>query len=440
MLTGLLFGLAPALHAARADLSGALGDGGRGGTTGRARHRVRRTLVAAQVALALVLVTGAGLLVQSFLRLRQVDPGFRPERLLTARVELSPVRYATNQSLRGYYRDLLERLRAVPGVRSAAAARALPMTGRLEIGDWSFILEGQAASPPLPTDWHPADWQTVSPAYFETMGIPVLGGRGIEASDRVGVPGVVVVNRTLAQQVWPGRNPVGQRVLLGGGNVDSVWRTVVGVVGDVRHRGLSAQPRPEMYLPYAQFPAGTGTATRSLYMVIRTLGDPAATIGGLRAAVAALDPDVPLTGVQTMEEAMGSWAAQRRLLMLLVTSFAALALTLGAIGIYGVMAHLVAQREREIGIRVALGAVPREIVRLVTVQGMAMVGAGIVAGAAASLAATRVLRSLLFEVRPSDPVTLLATALVLACVAATAMLLPALRATRVDPIDALRAD
>jgi predicted permease len=440
LVTGLLFGLAPALHAARPDLSGALGDGGRGGTSGVARHRVRRALVAGQVALALVLVTGAGLLVQSFVRLRQVDPGFRPQRLLTARIELSPVRYATNESMRRFYRDLLDRLHELPGVRGAATARALPMTDRLEIGDWSFILEGRASSPPLPTDWHPADWQVVSPDYFRTMGIPVLSGRGIEASDQLGTPGAVVVNRTLAQQVWPRGGAVGQRVLLGGGEVDSVWRTVVGVVGDVRHRGLSAQPRPEMYLPYAQFPAGTGTATRSLYLVIRTAGDPTAIVPAVRAALAGLDPDVPLAGVQTMEESMGSWAAERRLLMLLVSSFAVLALVLGAVGIYGVMAHLVAQREREIGVRVALGAVPGEIVRLVTVQGMAMVGLGIAAGALISLAATRLLQSLLFEVRPSDPATLAGPALALAGVASVAMLVPAIRATRVDPIDALRAD
>ncbi len=325
VVTGVLFGLAPALHAARPDLSGALGDGGRGGTSGRARHRVRRALVAAQVALALVLLTGAGLLVQSFLRLRQVDPGFQPERLLTARIELSQLRYATNESARAFYRDLLERLRALPGVRQAAVARALPMTGRLEIGDWSFILEGQASSPPLPTDWHPADWQVVSPDYFRTMGIPVLGGRALEDGDRLGAPGAIVVNRTLARQVWPGRNAVGQRVLLGGGGVDSVWRTVVGVVGDVRHRGLAAPPRPEMFLPYAQFPAGTGSAARALYLVIRTAAEPTAVVPSVRAALASLDPNVPLATVQTMEDAMGSWAAERRLLMLLVTSFAALA-------------------------------------------------------------------------------------------------------------------
>jgi predicted permease len=440
LMTGVLFGLAPALHAARSDLSGGLGDGGRGGTAGRARHRVRRALVAAQVALALVLVSGAGLLVQSFLRLRQVDPGFQPQRLLTARIELSQLRYSTNESARAFYRDLVERVRALPGVRQAAVARALPMTGRLEIGDWSFILEGQASSPPLPTDWHPADWQVVSPDYFRTMGIPVLGGRALEDGDRLGAPGAIVVNRTLARQVWPDGNAVGQRVLLGGGGVDSVWRTVVGVVGDVRHRGLAAPPRPEMFLPNAQFPAGTGSAARALYLVVRTVAEPTAIVPSVRAALASLDPTVPLATVQTMDDAMGSWAAERRLLMLLVTSFAALAVVLGAVGIYGVMAHLVAQREREIGVRVALGAVPREIVRLVTMQGMTMVGLGILAGAVASLAATRLLRSLLFEIRPSDPLTLLGTAITLAGVAAVAMVVPARRATRVDPIDALRAD
>ena len=440
LLTGILFGLAPALPAMRANLSGALTDGGRAGTPGAARQRFRRALVTAQVALALVLATGAGLLVQSFLRLRQVDPGFVPERLLTARVELSPVRYATAGATRAFYRDLLEWLGALPGVRSAAAARALPMTGRLEIGDWSFVLEGHAASPPLPTDWHPADWQVVTPGYFVTMGMPVLQGRGIADQDRLGTPGVVVINRTLARQVWPGGDALGRRVLLGGGGADSVWRTVVGIVGDVRHRGLSAAPRPEMYLPAAQFPAGTGTPTRSMYLVLRAAGDPDALAGALRAAVAALDPDIPLSGVQTMEAAMGSWAAGRRLVMLLVSGFALLALTLGAVGIYGVMSHLVAQREREIGVRIALGAVPGQILRMVLAQSAWVVGAGIVVGIAGALAATRLLAGLLFQVRPRDPLTFLGTACALVVVAAVATLVPALRAVRTDPAHALRSE
>ena len=440
LLTGILFGLAPALHAVRGDLTGALTDGGRAGTTGRGRQRVRQALVTGQIAVALVLVTGAGLLVQSFLRLRQVDPGFVPEHLLTARVELSPVRYHDNDVKRRFYENLLERLRSIPGVRSAATARALPMTGRLEIGDWSFILEGQAAAPPLPTDWHPADWQVVSPGYFATMGIPLLQGRDFAATDRRGAPGAMIVNRTLARQVWPGGDALGRRVLLGGGDADSVWRTVVGIAGDVRHRGLTASPRPEMFLPYAQFPAGTGTAPPSMHVVLRAAGDPSALATALGAAVAALDPDVPLSGVQTMETAMGSWAAERRLIMLLVSGFALVALVLGSVGIYGVMAHVVAQREREIGVRMALGALPGQIVGLVVSQSAWLVGAGILAGTAGALAVTRLLTGLLFQVRPTDPLTFLGTALVLVVAAAGATLVPALRAVRTDPAHALRSE
>jgi putative ABC transport system permease protein len=440
LLTGIMFGLAPALHAVRGDLTGALTDGGRAGTTGRARQRVRQALVTGQVAVALVLVTGAGLLVQSFLRLRQVDPGFVPQRLLTARVELSPVRYRANDAKRRFYENLLERLRSIPGVRSAATARALPMTGKLEIGDWSFVLEGQAASPPLPTDWHPADWQVVSPGYFATMGIPMLQGRDFAASDRLGTPGAMIVNRTLARQVWPDGDALGRRVLLGGGGADSVWRTVVGIVGDVRHRGLTASPRPEMFLPYAQFPAGTGNAPPSMHVVLRAAGDPSALATALGAAVAALDPDVPLSGVQTMETAMGSWAAERRLIMLLVSGFALVALVLGSVGIYGVMAHLVAQREREIGVRMALGALPGQILGLVVSQSAWLVGAGIVAGTAGALAVTRLLTGLLFQVRPTDPLTFLGTTLVLVVAAAGATLVPALRAVRTDPAHVLRSE
>ena len=440
LVTGILFGLAPALHAVRGDLTSALTDGGRAGTTGRGHQRVRQALVTGQIAVALVLVIGAGLLVQSFLRLRQVDPGFVPEHLLTARVELSPVRYHANDVKRRFYENLLERLRSIPGVRSAATARALPMTGRLEIGDWSFILEGQAASPPLPTDWHPADWQVVSPGYFRTMGIPLLQGRDFAATDRLGAPGAMIVNRTLARQVWPDGDALGRRVLLGGGNADSVWRTVVAIVGDVRHRGLTASPRPEMFLPYAQFPAGTGTTPPSMHVVLRAAGDPSALSTALGAAVAAIDPDVPLSGVQTMEAAMGSWAAERRLIMLLVSGFALVALLLGSVGIYGVMAHVVAQREREIGVRMALGALPGQILGLVVSQSAWLVGAGILAGTAGALAVTRLLTGLLFQVRPTDPLTFLGTALVLVVAAAGATLVPALRAVRTDPAHALRSE
>jgi putative ABC transport system permease protein len=439
LTTGMLFGLAPALQAARPDLAGALSEGSRGGSAGLGRQRFRRGLVVAQIALALILVAGAGLLIQSFARMRGVDPGFVPERLLTARVELSPVRYESNEKIRAFYQRLVQRLEALPGVRSAAVVKALPMM-QLELGDWSFVREGLHSSPPKPSEWTMAYWQTMSPGYFETMQIPVLQGRGVEATDRVGAPGVALVNRTLARQVWPDGDAVGQRILMGGGATDSIWRTIVGIVGDVHHRGLDAEPRPEIYLPYDQFPAGTGTPQRTLRIVLRTEGDPVELTGALRRAVFELDPDLPATEIQTMEQALGDWAAERRLTMLLVGGFALLALLLGAVGVYGVMAHLVVQRTREIGIRMALGAVPREILRLVLSQGAWLAALGIAAGLAGALAATRLLSSLLFGVGPTDPATFAATATALAAVAALASLLPALRALRTDPVEALRSE
>ena len=439
MLTGILFGLVPALQAARPDLTVALAEGGRSGSSA-GRQRFRRGLVVAQIALALMLVTSAGLLIRSFVRIRGVDPGFNPSWLLTAEVELSAVRYDTPAKIRAFYGELVHRLESLPGVRSAAAVRALPMTGRLEIGDWSFIVEGRHANPPVPADRIPADWQALTPGYFETLRIPVLQGRAIEEQDRSDATEVVVVNRTLARLAWPGQDPIGQRVLLGGGGVDSVWRTVVGIVGDVRHRGLTAQPRPEMYLPHAQFPAGTGTPQRTMRIVLRAAGDPNALANPVRATLAALDPAVPLVDVQTMDQAMGNWAAERRLTMILVAAFAALALTLGAVGVYGVMAHLVVQRTREIGIRIALGAVPREILGLVMRQGAWLAVAGVGIGVAGALAASRVLAGLLFQVTPTDPLTYAGTALALLGVAEIAALVPALRATRTDPVEALRSE
>ena len=437
--TGVIFGLMPALAAARPDLTAALAEGGRGGSSA-GRQRFRRGLVVAQIALALMLVTSAGLLLRSFVRLRGVDPGFDPRGLLTAELQLSPVRYDTPARVRAFYSELVRRVEEIPGVRSAAAVRALPMTGRLEIGDWSFVVEGRHADPPVPADRIAADWQSLTPHYFQTLRIPVLQGRAFEDTDRLGAPGVVMVNRTLARLAWPGGNPLGQRILLGGGGADSVWRTVVGIVGDVRHRGLSAEPRPEMYLPHAQFPAGTAEPSRTMRLVLRAGGDPAGLAGPVRTALAGLDPDVPLVEVQTMEDALGSWAAERRLTLMLVGAFAVLALALGAVGVYGVMAHLVVQRTREFGIRIALGALPREILTLVFAQGAWLTGLGVVAGLAGALAATRLLTGLLYGVPPTDPVTFAATAATLLLVAAVAALLPALRATRTDPVEALRAE
>jgi putative ABC transport system permease protein len=439
IFTGLLFGLAPAWYAAQPDLSRALTEGGRGGSAGARRQRFRRGLVVTQIALALMLVVAAGLLVRSFERMRGVDPGFDPEGLLTARIELSPVRYEGNESIRAFFERLVARAEAIPGVGSAAVVKALPMA-EPEIGDWSFLREGRFSVPPKQEDWKLSYWQAVGPEYFETMRMPLLQGRGIEPGDRTGTPQVAVVNRTLARQAWPEEDPIGQRLLMGGGATDSVWRTVVGIVGDVRHRGLDADPRPEIYLPHAQFPAGTGTPLRTMRVVLRTEGNPGALAAPLRAALAELDPDIPLTNLQTMEEALGAWAAERRLTMLVVAGFALLALALGAVGVYGVMAHLVTQRTREIGIRIALGAVPREILRLVLSQGVGLAVVGIAVGLLGALAASRLLTRLLFETEPTDLATFAGTAAALAVVAVAASLVPAVRAVRTDPVDALRSE
>jgi putative ABC transport system permease protein len=439
IVVGLLFGLVPAWYAARPDLARAMTDGGRSGSAGSRRQRFRRGLVVSQIALALVLVVAAGLLIRSFERMRGVDPGFDPDGLLTARLELSPVRYESSESIRAFFERLVARTEAIPGVRSAAVVKALPMA-QPEIGDWSFLREGRFSLPPKQEDWNLSYWQAVGPGYFETMRIPVLQGRGIQAGDRSVTPQIAVVNRTLARQAWPGEDPIGQRLLMGGGATDSVYRTVVGIVADVRHRGLDAEPRPEIYLPHAQFPAGTATPLRTLRIVLRTEGNPGPLAAPLRAAVAELDPDIPLTEVQTMDEALGTWAAERRLTMVVVAAFAMLALVLGAVGVYGVMAHLVTQRTREIGIRIALGAVPREILGLVLSQGARLVVIGVAVGLLGALAASRLLTRLLFQTAPTDTATFVATAAALALVAVAASLVPAVRAVRTDPVDALRSE
>ncbi len=436
LVTGLVFGLVPAAHATGTNVHLSLKDGGRGASADRGRQRARRTLVVSEVALALVLVAAAGLLIKSFVRLRDVNPGFDSGNIFTARVALPPSRYATGTQARLFWRQLIDRARALPGVQSAGAVSALPMTGT--IGDWSFQVEGRATSGR--ESYYAGDWQTVSPDYFTTLRIPLMKGRLMTDADDARGAGVAIVDEELAKRTWPNGDAVGARIRLGG-QADSMWRTVIGVVGNVRHRGLDAELRPHLYLPQWQFPTSdNGPVPRSMSLVVRTAGDPAAITANVRAEVSRLDPHVPVAAVRTMDDIVGAWASERRLSMMVLSIFAGVALLLAAVGIYGVMSYTVAQRTREMGIRIALGAEPRDVIALVVRQGFALAVVGIAIGLAAALTLTRLMQSMLFQVSATDPTTFIAIAVILATTALAACWVPARRATRVHPTEALRAE
>ena len=382
-----------------------------------------------------MLVIGAGLLIKSFGRLRNVDPGFSPENVLTMQLTLPASRYVQHVETRAFYRAVVERARAIPGVTQAAAVRALPLTGT--IGDWSFAVEGRAQEPD--GGGLAGDWQVVTPDYFRVMRIGLHSGRLITDADDARAPGAVLINESLARRAFPNGDAIGQRINLG--PVDSAWRTVVGVVRDVRHRGLDAEARPEMYLPHAQFPlTAAGAPQRNMYLVVRSAGDPAALATSLRREVAAIDPLLPVSSVRTMEQVLGSWAAERRLSMLVLSVFAMVALALAAVGIYGVMSYSVAQRTREIGIRMALGAEPGSVLGLVVRQGVALALVGVGIGIVVALALTRLMTTMLFQVSATDPLTFGGLALLLTATAVLASWIPARRATRVEPTVALRGE
>jgi predicted permease len=430
--TGLLFGLVPALRFSGVRMAGALHASGRGAASGG--NRFRRALVIGQVSLALTLLAGAGLLGRSLAALRAVDPGFRPDHVLTGRVTLPVADYAEEHEVIETFEAIRTRAAAVPGVRAAGAVTNLPLlTG---LGDINIQIEGRTVADGEVSPR--ADWQAVTPGYFDAMGLVVRRGRVIEERDRTGAPGVVVINETMAERYWPGDDALGARFVLGGGAGPGLV-TVVGIVGDVRHGSLADPRLSQMYLAHAQFRYWNGgSVARGLTFVVRAGGDPEASSAGLRDAVHAVDPRLPVANVQAMEDVVTASLGRERFLFALAAAFAVVALVLGVLGVYGVLAYGVARRTREIGLRLALGARGREVASLIAWEGGRLVLSGTILGLMGAILIGRLLRGLLFGVPPLDPVTLVAAPLALAAAALIATWMPARRAARLDPMEALR--
>jgi putative ABC transport system permease protein len=431
VLTGLIFGLAPATQASNFNLNETLKEGGRDSAAGSRGNRIRGLLVIAEVAVALILLIGAGLLINSFLRLRSVDPGFRTDKLLTMQVVLPRLKYPDHARRSVFYTELLRRVEALPGVKSAAITTNLPLYRQgNSIG---ISIEGRPA--PAPGQELIVTTRVVSSNYFSTMGIPFLQGRQINEQDRVDSPAVAVISETMARRFWPGEDPLGKRITPG--SSDSAdpddWLTIIGVVKDVRQFELTADPKPQMYLSYEQ--AGF-FEPRDL--VVSTDVEPLSLAATVRRTVWEIDKDQPVSNIRTMEDILSESVARQRFSMLLLGIFATLALFLAAVGIYGVMSYSVAQRTREIGLRMALGAQRSDVLKLVVGGGLKLVLIGVGIGLAAAFILTRVMSSLLFGVSTTDPVTFITISLVLISVALLASFIPARRATKVDPMIALR--
>jgi putative ABC transport system permease protein len=423
-LTGLAFGLIPALQVSRVDLTETLKEGGAKSATMQGRSS--RALIVLEVALSLVLLVGAGLLLKSFLLLQQVKPGFDSNNLLTLKIFLPEAKYPQPGQKSQFFAQLLERVRSLPGVESAGAALNLPFPGDDIL--LRFNVEGRPAPPP--GEQTSINYQVISPDYFRTLRIPLLRGRDIAETDRADAPGVVVISESAAKRYFAGEDPLGKRVRVGGENAPPL--TVVGVASDIRERTLDAPPHAEAYVSYLQSPfAFMGVA-------VRTGGDPANTLGAVRGAVAGIDKQLSVGSVHTMNELMSESLARQRSVSLLAGFFGLAALLLASVGIYGVISYMVTQRTREIGIRIALGANRRDVLRMIVTHGMGLTLAGVGVGLFASFALTRALSGLLYEVSATDPLIYAGVALLLASVALVACLVPARRAMNVDPMIALR--
>jgi len=437
LVTAIGFGLLPALQSASPDVTTRLKMAVRGGTGGRERSRMHAVLVVAEVALSLMLLVGAGLALKSFMRLQSVDTGFDPRRVLTFDAPFSQIQYPDAGRILDIHGRLLERLAAERAFEAVATTTHLPLTGQDLVN--GIGIEGQPA--PAGGDTPMAGMRGISQDYFRALGIPIRRGRAFTAADREKGPLVAIVNETLARQFWSGTDPIGKRLKFGGPDSDAPWRTVIGVAGDVTHRSLEQAPGPEVFVPYRQLEPEILTQWgRGVAVVIRTRDISSDSAARIRALVHDVDRDLPVARLQSMSDLLTGAVSQPRFRSTLLALFALVALVLAAIGIFGVMSYFVTQRTQEIGIRMALGADRRDVLQLIVGRGLILVTLGIATGLAGALVLTRWMQTLLFQVRPTDPVTFTGVSLLLALVAFLASYLPARRAVSVDPVTALRAE
>jgi putative ABC transport system permease protein len=426
-LTGIIFGIFPALRLSRTNVNETLRDEGRGAAGGHRRARLRGLLVVGQVALSLMLLIGAGLLLRSFSRLLRVDPGFEAQSVLTMNVSLPTVKYSDTQKEIAFFDELVRRTSALPGVNSAAISAALPLVPKRIT---PVLPEGQ---PEVPLAERPfVIIEAIHPSWFRTLRVAMQAGREFTEADNAQAPKVVIVNQAFARRYWPNQNPVGKRIIVGRQNGSEV----VGMAADVKNNGLELDPQPQLYLPFAQLPWG------NMNLLVRTAGEPHAIVPAVRAQIAALDPDQPITNIQTVSELMNGSRADPRFMMILLAIFSAVAVALAVVGIYGVLAYSVAQRRQELGIRLALGAERSDILRLIVGYGMALAGAGIVIGLVVATALSWIMASMLsgilYKISARDMTTFVLAPLAFLVIAFLASYLPALRATRVDPNEAVR--
>jgi putative ABC transport system permease protein len=432
LLTGIVFGLVPALQASKPNINEAMKDGGRGSTEGGRRQLIRNTLVVLEVAAALVVLVGAGLITKTFIRLQHVDTGFNPDQALAVTVSLPPAKYPEAQRI-AFFQQLIEKVKPLPGVQSVGVTTLLPLSDKDPTG--SFVIQGRPALPPGTIQ--PTTYSAVNADYFTAMGIPLLRGRFFTEHDRVNASAVIIVNETMVRKMFPDEDPIGKYITFGNPDKNPTWMEIVGVVGDVKHYALDRETTMQTYWPYTQ------DTNASMTLVVRTTGDPTSLTPAIRSEVLSLDKEQPISAADTLDQLVSTSIAQQQFSMLLFAIFAVVAMALASIGIYGVLSYSVIQRTHEIGIRLALGAQVSDVLRMVIKQGLWLAITGIACGVAVALTLAKLTTSfsdLLYGVKATDPMTFAVIAIALLCVALVACYIPARRATKVDPMIALRGE